>query len=608
MALLRTRLLVNLAPFVVLLLAVGLYAILLFSRNTADVVGTVTGNYRSVLAVQEMKLAVTKMEEGVLLGMEDKKALGAAIFERSRQDFAESLERQLQNGKTAQERDLNNRLKTNFNAFAGACVAILQIKDAEAQQKSFKATLEPALPAITRLLDQIHAINDNAILATTQNVEIITWHLTKLLMAGIVVVLALASYAGYRLAKSILGPIQSLKRATQDLGRGNLDQVVPINARDELGELADAFNKMAAQLRLYRQSTADKIVRLHRTMDATLASFPDPIFVLNREGDIELMNLAAAELSRALELKDELPGPVRESAHKVLENGENFMPHSFKEVVTFRPNGVEKFFLPRILAMRNEEESLVGVAVVLYDVTRFRLLDDAKTNLVSTVSHEIRTPLTSVRMVLHLLLEKTVGALTPRQNELLTTARDDAERLLRIINDLLDLTRLEEGNSDLKKEKTAPADLVRTVTDSLREATANKNLKLTSTAEPNLPSVLVDRQRINHVFTNLINNAVKYSPPGGEIVLQAARSNDREVQFSVTDHGPGVPEDQQDRIFDRFYRVPGQTKTGAGLGLSIAREIVVAHGGRIGVRNGEGGGSEFYFVLGEADGDSSASS
>jgi two-component system, NtrC family, sensor histidine kinase KinB len=108
------------------------------------------------------------------------------------------------------------------------------------------------------------------------------------------------------------------------------------------------------------------------------------------------------------------------------------------------------------------------------------------------------------------------------------------------------------------------------------------------------------------VFTNLINNAVKYSPAGKEIVLQAARANDREVQFSVSDHGPGVPEDHQDRIFDRFYRVPGQTKTGAGLGLSIAREIVVAHGGRIGVRSRTGGGSEFYFVLGEADGGASS--
>ena len=173
--------------------------------------------------------------------------------------------------------------------------------------------------------------------------------------------------------------------------------------------------------------------------------------------------------------------------------------------------------------MRNEENAVVGVGVALYDVTRFRLLDDAKTNLVATVSHEIRTPLTSVRMVLHLLLEKTMGPLTRRQNELLVTARDDAERLLRILNDLLDLTRLEQGNTGLRPEKIAPADLVQNVAETMRDAINARHLKLNCLIEPDLPPLLVDRQRINHVFANLINNAIKDLPPGGEIALRAAR-------------------------------------------------------------------------------------
>jgi signal transduction histidine kinase len=139
--------------------------------------------------------------------------------------------------------------------------------------------------------------------------------------------------------------------------------------------------------------------------------------------------------------------------------------------------------------------------------------------------------------------------------------------------------------------------MVQSAADIMRESVTNRRFRLTCRVEPDLPAVLVDRQRINHVFTNLIDNASKYSPPGGEIIVAAKRNGDQEIQFSVTDHGPGVPEDQQDRVFDRFYRVPGQPKKGAGLGLSIAREIVLAHGGRIGVRNAPEGGSEFYFVL-----------
>jgi NtrC-family two-component system sensor histidine kinase KinB len=162
---------------------------------------------------------------------------------------------------------------------------------------------------------------------------------------------------------------------------------------------------------------------------------------------------------------------------------------------------------------------------------------------------------------------------------------------------------LEEGNTDLYKENTPPGELVQTAADIMRETIASRHLKLTCRIEPNLPPVLVDRQRINHVFTNLIGNAIKYSPRDGEILMTAARTGEREVEFSVQDEGPGVAEDHHERIFDRFYRVPGQPKKGAGLGLSIAREIVLAHGGRIGFRNAPKGGSDFYFVLGAAEGE-----
>ena len=602
---LRTRLFLNLTPFLLILLAVGVYALFLFPKITTDVYGAVAANYRSVLGAQQMKLALARMEHGILEAMEENWNLGSAIFEQNRTNFEENLKAQLTNAKSPDETVLNRRLNTNYDIVAKAGAMILQLNDPDEQWAAYQAKLEPGFPAVDRALDQIQRLNDKAILARTENVESITGRVTRSMAIGLVVALILAFTASYRLARSILHPIQSLTKATHDLGEGKMEQLIPVKSKDELGDLADSFNKMAARLRVYQQSTAERIVRLHRTLEATIASFPDPIYVLNREGNIELTNAAATQLSTALGLKNELPEPVREFARRAVRDGRNFLPHSFRDVTSLRVEGKERFFLPRVLAMRKEDASLIGVAVVMYDVTRFRLLDDAKTNLVATVSHEIRTPLTSVRMALHLLLEKRLGVLTPRQQELLVTARDDSERLLRILNDLLDLTRLEEGTPDLAREKTNPADLAQSAVDIMREAVANRKQRLTCQIEPGLPPVFVDRQRINHVFTNLIDNASKYSPPDSEILVEASRTGDREVQFSVMDHGPGVPEDQQDRIFDRFYRVPGQPKKGAGLGLSIAREIVLVHGGRIGMRNRPEGGSEFYFVLGSEDGDPS---
>jgi len=417
------------------------------------------------------------------------------------------------------------------------------------------------------------------------------------MIAGIVVGLVISAYACYQLSRSILQPIQLLTQATGEVGAGHWDRPVPVISRDELGELARAFNKMAAQLQEYRHSTTEKIIRLHRTMETALASFPDPIFVLDREGSVELANPAATDLVARLRLGGRLPEELWHAARKVLKSGEDFLPHSFDEVVFYRVNGAGKFFLPRILVMRNKDEALFGVAVVLYDVTRFRLLDAAKTNLVGTVSHELKTPLTSIRMALHILLEKTPGALSAQQSELLTVARDDTERLLRILNDLLDLTRLEEGHADLHKERVAPGELLQGVMEEMADRVSAKGLKMNCVVDSDLPAVSVDRQRIHHVFTNLLTNAIKHSPAGGEILLRATLTADHSVQFAVSDQGPGIPEKYHMRIFDRFFRVPGQNETGAGLGLSIAREITVAHGGRIGVKNAPGQGSTFYIIL-----------
>jgi len=584
-------------PFVVILLAIGVYAIVLFSRLANSVDASVTEKYRSVMAAQSMTLALAGMDREVPWISGGERNPDSQAFAEHQKQFETNLAIELKSLMLPGETELSQELASQYHTFQEAMGRISALRKSEAQHQVYDDEIMPSVRTMNALLEKIRDINHEAVLATSQSIQRITRDVTRLMLIGMVIALVISAYACLQLSRSILRPIQSLTQASRELGEGNLGQLVPVLSRDELGDLAVAFNKMAAQLQEYRQSTTDEIVRLHRTMETTLASFPDPIFVLNKDGRIDLKNPAAADLATNLHLNDHLPERLAAIAEKALQTGENFLPHSFDEVVSFRFNGVEKFLLPRVLVMRTKDDALFGVAVVLYDVTRFRLLDAVKTNLVATVSHELKSPLTSVRMVLYILLEEAVGGLTPKQRELLLTARSDADRLLRILNDLLDLTRLEEGNAGLHKEPIATADLVQSVIKEMKEQATAKRLKLNCVVEPQLPPVSVDRQRINHVFTNLITNAIKHSPAGGEIVLRAAPAEDHHVQFSITDQGAGIPEEYHTRIFERFFRVPGQSKSGAGLGLSIAREITLAHGGRIGVKSAVGHGSTFYVVL-----------
>ncbi len=373
----------------------------------------------------------------------------------------------------------------------------------------------------------------------------------------------------------------------------NLDQVLPVQSHDELGQLADAFNKMAGKLRLYRQTTTDELVHARQATEIVFAALLDPIVIFSADGEIAYQNPASERLRKKL-AGTEINLPVVPLAMKVLRGEGDYLPESFDQAICVRVDDREKFLLPRVIGLR---DGGAGAVVILHDVTRFRLLDDVKTNLVATVSHELKTPLTSIRMAVHLLLEERIGALNPKQTELLIASRDDAERLLDLINNLLDLAKLESGASVSERRAQPPEELVRRAVHEARDLVSFAGLKLATHVDDHLPPVAISADQLSHVFSNLISNAAKHSPPGEEIVV-AAVAQGRAVRFSVTDHGPGIPAAERERVFEKFYRLPGEPREGAGLGLAICREIVRAHDGQIGVVAAAGGrGSEFFFVL-----------
>ena len=596
----KQRIFFGLAPLFILLVVMGGYAVALFARlgNSVDVI--LRENFRSVVAGQQMKEAAERMDSALFFSLVGEEEQGMKMYAQNLPIFQENLDLELHNITLPGEQMLADKTKDLHLQYADRARIFWATKDIELRRKMYFSEMLPTFTGIKDTAQEIIRINQDNMIEADRQARSLSASSTRYMVFAVIAGLALAAYFAFRLQRSILQPIRAVTAVTKELGEGKLDQVVPVASQDELGQLADAFNKMATKLRAYRQVTSDQILQARQMTEITFSAFPDAIIALAPDGRINFTNPAADRLFHKLDLRSALPIAAQTEVERVLKGGEDYLPTSFEKAMCVRVDDQETFLLPRVIGMRDESGSLFGAAVILQDVTRFRLLDEVKTNLVSTVSHELKTPLTSVRMGLHLLLEERIGALNPKQIELLLAARDDSERLLRMINDLLDLAKLESGRSRLPRQPISPPELVESAARELRDFVEARGSKLATKVSYELPSVAVDAQQIAHVFSNFVSNAIKHTKAGGEVTLAATRHGGS-VRFSVIDHGPGIPTSYQDQLFDRFFRVPGAEVSGAGLGLAIAKEIVVAQGGTIGVHSKPGEGSEFYFDLPAAE-------
>jgi signal transduction histidine kinase len=616
---LRQRLLLPLAPSLLLMVVLGTTGIVLLLRlgNQIDLI--LKENYVSVVAMVGLNEALERIDSSytfALLG--DDKAADAYVAHWKK--YQENLDLELANITILPREQelcdelvvLTRRYRRSGDRFFSGKLTGPQRQDAYVKGLDGHPGLLQQFKAIKQVTEEIREINQRNMEEARDNAQQTARNATIGFASGLLVIAGLAALFAWQTVRSIIDPIQDVTRSARAIGAGDLEQVVPVLAHDELGELAEAFNRMARQLRDYRRSHLSRLLRAQRTSQAAIDSFPDPILVVDPDGRVEMANPAARGLfgiaappapgaQSPADVEAPLwhpPPSLVEPLRQALQNLRGFVTQAFDQTVSFRVGGEERAYLPQILPIQDPYGGLLGAAVVLSDVTRFRLLDQIKSDLVATVSHELKTPLTSVRLVLHLLLEETVGPLTAKQAELLIDARDNAERLLNMIEHLLALARLEQARDALVVRPEPPGDLLRTAAEHARPRAEDRHIELSVQASDDLPPVAVDSARLAQALNNLLDNALTWTPPGGRIILSAERPDERHVRLSVRDTGPGIPVEHLPHVFERFFRVPGQTSPhGTGLGLAIVREIVTALHGSVSCESPPGGGATFHLLL-----------
>jgi PAS domain S-box-containing protein len=397
-----------------------------------------------------------------------------------------------------------------------------------------------------------------------------------------------------------------LRQAAARIGQRDFATRAQVAGSDELAGLARDFNSMAERLAELQRSSVGELVQARQTLQAAIDSLPDPVLIFDLEGRVRETN-DAAEASLGLRPGESIEralaraeAPVRETIEQirthVLSGKGPYLPRAFSEALRLRSLQGEGFWLPRAVPLRGPEGAVIGATVVLQDVTRVRRIEELRDDLVATVAHELKSPLTSLRMSVHLCVEEAAGPLTPTQSDLLHTARQDCERIQTIIDDILDLARIQSGRMELRRETLTAEALVAAVVETHRPAALARSIELSADVLPGGSGLLGDRERLELALGNIVGNAIRHTPDGGRITVRCVEEGPA-LRFEVADTGEGIPAEFLTRVFDRFFRVPGRRSHGSGLGLTIAREIVEAHGGAIGVESEIGSGSRFWLSL-----------
>ena len=607
---LRLRIFWTLLPILGLLTILGVAGFLLLSQLSKRIDVILRENYDSVLYMENLNEAVERIDSGLQFALAGQEDLGRRQDAENWKILLESLGKEQNNITLPGEGDLVTSLTELTQKYREMTAAFFAATgEKERKELYFRDNGKPGLLAlfnrIKKVAGQILRLNQENMEEASRNARRTANRSLVWFGIALAATAFLAFLAGLHMVRTILQPLQAVTESARAIGAGNLDQVVPILSGDELGELAQAFNSMARQLRGYRQTQQARLLRLQQTSQAAIDALPHPVLVVDPAGQVELANPAMQRVLAVLPpsatqrspIPWQPPESLRQPILDALAEQRAYTPEGFDRAISLRDGALDRLYLPRVLPINDGGGVTLGAALVLEDITRFHLLDEVKSNLVATASHELKTPLTSLRLAVHILLEESVGPLTPKQLELLLDARDNMERLLEMINNLLDLARLQEASRKLRLTLEEPGSILQQVADGIGPRAADKHIALVVQIPPSAPPISVDRAEIEHALTNLLDNALQHSERGAKIEL-GLQVTEHKVCFIVTDHGPGIASEYMPHLFEKFFRVPGQKSVeGTGLGLAIVREIATAHGGDVFCVSHPGEGTTFRFEL-----------
>lgn len=566
----KTRLTIGVSCLFLLIILLGAVGVVyLYSLKTAT---------QNILSDNYQTLEYTR---GMLEALED------TTRDRTRK-LTDYVNQQEANITEIGEAELTADLRQQYNRY-------LQDKANPARQHALRQTIFKIMEINMHAIARKSRIAESA--ADTATFWITTLSITSF-MIGFLLLLNLPA--------SISKPIRELSESIRQIAEKNYGKRLPVTRQDEFGDVARSFNIMAEQLESYNNSSLAQLMTEKQRVEALIQNMHDPVIGLDERYNVVFANEEALKITglnkeqaighsaKDLALHNDL---IRKLIQSVAVNG---TPKPVSDTMKIFADNKESYFEQEVVPIGVQSAqgiaTQIGHVIILRNVTAYKELDVAKTNFIATVSHEFKTPIASIKMGLQLLNNRQTGSLNKEQKGLLTGIGEDADRLLSITGELLNMTQVESGNIQLNLHPVNPKEILFYAISANKMQAEQKNINFELNIPEQLPDVLADSDKTAWVLTNLISNAIRYSYDHASVDL-SIEMRPKQICFHVKDSGQGIQPEYRDKIFDRYFRVPGSKKEGTGLGLAISKEFIEAQGGTISVESEFGSGSTFTVIL-----------
>ena len=590
---LRTRFIIAGAVLVMTTIVSSVWSAFAFNRLSRFVGETLSDSEETTAATAALASALEREDDALLFALSNP-AKGGGDLAVGREAVARAFERLDALLTLPEEREVASTVHRDIDAYHGAGNGLLATHPDDGRER-YQGDVNPLLRVAVNEVGRIRDHHYQAARAVASYARDETRRATFIVSGISLAALLLSVLVAYHLGRVVVWPLRDLTRSVEAMRRGDFEQRVNAQGDDEIGQLADGFNRMAENLAEFRRSNMSEVLAAKKTLESTLWALPDAVVVFDPDGKVASVNPAAAQVfPTAPETVDSLSlsTPALAAVTDALRGKP--APRTavdLAKAIKGPKQDDERKFLPRVVSVPGFAAGRTGAVLILSDVTELVRLDEMRMELVAVASHELRTPLTTMRMTLTMLSE-AARELAPRQRELVATAFVGVDQLATTIDQFLDLTRIESGQLRLAWDRFDPTALLGTVASAVRPMCDGSGVSLRLEPNGSLPIVCGDAVRVRAVLSNILTNAAKYTPAGGTITLRATavsdpRSTESLLEVSVTDMGPGVPSEYRERIFDKFFRVEhhhpraNEGVRGSGIGLYLSRQIIEAHGGTI---------------------------